>query len=249
MFSFQLDNDDEQQKTIVNEDSNDSTHGMIIDDADEQTLIIDEKKSKSSSSVTTLGSLVEQEIVKTLYQSDKLMTNPEISHDKTATPTNSVVPLSVPPPLVTITKSRSPPLPSHSQQTFASKGSIMRGTPISPSNKPISIDTSNVHSHHYSNPRSEYSHHSSPHIKSSKMLDQQQLYLPPPQQQQQQQQHPQAAAYMRHYSPNSFSNRPSSTNSKTSTTDASNTDTYETLRADFVTSRFLTSTHSPGHER
>ena len=31
--------------------------------------------------------------------------------------------------------------------------------------------------------------------------------------------------------------------------DTSNTDTYETLRADFVTSRYLTTTHSPNHER
>ncbi|CAF3551783.1 unnamed protein product [Rotaria sp. Silwood1] len=31
--------------------------------------------------------------------------------------------------------------------------------------------------------------------------------------------------------------------------DTSNTDTYETLRADFVTSRYLTTGHSPNHER
>jgi hypothetical protein len=142
----------------------------------------------------------------------------------------------------------------------------MRGTPISPSTKPISIDTSTLHSHHYSNPRNEYSHHpstyheSSPHMKSSKILDQQQLYL----QQQQQQQ----AAYLRHYSHNNFptqyhqqqqqqqqhkpasNNNPQQTNTNKSLgIDTSNTDTYETLRADFVTSRYLTTTHSPNQER
>ncbi|CAF5112164.1 unnamed protein product, partial [Rotaria sp. Silwood1] len=56
---------------------------------------------------------------------------------------------------------------------------------------------------------------------------QQYLQQPQQQQQQQQQQH------------------------KTSTNklDSSNTDTFETLRADYVTSKYLTTTHSPSHER
>lgn len=74
----------------------------------------------------------------------------------------------------------------------------------------------------------------------------------------------QQAAYMRHYTQNnppppssssshhrSTSNIPTSQSStnKSLPVDASNNETYETLRADFVTSRYLTTTHSPNHER
>jgi hypothetical protein len=251
---------------------------MIIDENDEQTSIIEEKKSILSG-LTTINSLVEKEISKTLQQTEKRLANnnnKNISPDKilppqpppsTTTTINQPQP-PPPPPLVTLTKSRSPTSHSHNQQTYLNKGSIMRGTPISPSNKPIPIDISPSHSHHYSNPKNEYSHHpsayhDSPHMKSSKVSDQQQLYL---QQQQQQQQ----AAYMRHYSHNNFptqylqqqqqqqqqhklspnNNQQTSTNTNKSIgIDTSNTDTYETLRADFVTSRYLTTTHSPNHER
>ncbi|CAF4729665.1 unnamed protein product, partial [Rotaria magnacalcarata] len=75
------------------------------------------------------------------------------------------------PPLVTLPNSHSPSIPSHplhNQQTFSSKGSIVRGTPISPSNKSLSIDTSTVHSHmhaqNYPSPRNEYPHHQSPYL-------------------------------------------------------------------------------------
>jgi hypothetical protein len=259
------DNDDDQQKQIINEDSNDSTHGMVIDEVDEQTPIVEEKKPITST-LTTINSLVEKEISKTLHQTEKRLSNPNISPDKPP-PSTTTITSTQPPPLVTLTKSRSPPIHSHNQPTYSNKGSIMRGTPISPSTKPISIDTSTLHSHHYSNPRNEYSHHpstyheSSPHMKSSKILDQQQLYI---QQQQQQQQ----AAYLRHYSHNNFptqyhqqqqqqqqhkpasNNNPQQTNTNKSLgIDTSNTDTYETLRADFVTSRYLTTTHSPNQER
>ena len=233
------DNDDDPQKPNVNEDSNDSTHGMVIDEVDEQASIVQEKKPIVSG-LTTINSIVEKEISRTLHQTGKQLNNPTISPNKPPQP--PVINTSQPPPLVTLSKSRSPPL-----HPPINKGSIMRGTPISPSNKPISIDTSMMHSHHYQNPRPEYSHHPS-HVKSSKVPDQQQLYL----QQQQQQQ----AAYMRHYSPNNFppqhrssSNNPPQTTNKSLAVDTSNNDTYETLRADFVTSRYLTTTHSPNHER
>lgn len=254
---------------------------MVIDDADEQTSVIEEKHNKNStaSSLTTINSLVEKEISKTLFHADKRVTpNNTPFADKchrklSLTPTNSTQP----PPLVTLTKAHSPSIHSHNQQLFLNKGSIMRGTPISPSNKPISIDTSTAHPHmhsqNFSSPRSDYSHHSSPfmdspHVKSSKIIDQPHLYLPQQQQQ---------SAYMRHYPyqqtthNNNFSSssnptqylqahKSSSINSQqpqqTSTNankpigiDTSNTDTYETLRADFVTSRYLTTGHSPSHER
>lgn len=247
---FDSDNDDHPRKTVINEDSNESAHAMIIDEVDEETSIVEQKKSLSTS-LTTISALVEKEISKTLQQSEKRTVNPNISPNKPSPSSNS----NVPPPLVTLVKSRSPPIPSHTN-----KGSIMRGTPISPStNKPISIDTSTMHSHHYSNPRNDYPHHSS-HHESSKVSDQQ-LYL---QQQQQQQQ----AAYMRHYSqnnpppaaaappPSSSHHRSSSTNpvsqqntNKSLAVDTSNNETYETLRADFLTSRYLTTTHSPNNER
>lgn len=230
---FFSDNDDDPRKTIINEDSNESAHAMIIDEVDEETSIIEQKKSISTS-LTTINALVEKEISKTLQQSEKRTMNPTISPNKPLPSSNS----NVPPPLVTLVKSRSPPSHSH-----MNKGSIMRGTPISPSsNKPISIDTSTMHSHHYSNPRNEFSHH-----ESSKVSDQQ-FYLQ------------QQAAYMRHYSQNnppssshhrSSSNNPVSQQStnKSLAVDTSNNETYETLRADFVTSRYLTTTHSPNHER
>ncbi|CAF0926148.1 unnamed protein product [Adineta ricciae] len=267
------DNEDEPQKTIVNEDSNDSTHGMIIDEGDDHTSMNQEKKEKltrplPTTDLTTINSLVEREISKTLSETEKFLTintNPNISPNKHQSSTTAANPTQ-PPPLVTLTKSHSPSAHSHSQQSFPIKGSIMRGTPISPSNKPISIDTSpnhsHVHSHPYPSPRNENSHPSA-HMKSSKIIDQQHLYTP------------QQAAYMRHYShqqgaPSNFSSSssssqylsqqqhksstmgnqpPSSNTNKSMGIDTSNTDTYETLRADFVTSRYLTTTHSPNHER
>ena len=147
----------------------------------------------------------------------------------------------------------------------------------SPSSKPISVDTSTSHahlpSHHYLSPRNDYTHHPSAyldasHTKSSKAHEQQ-LYL-----QQQQQQQQQQAAYLRHYShqaathggfptpsqylpqqqqqhksPTMNNHPPSANTNKSMPIETSNTDTFETLRADFVTSRYLTTTHSPNHER
>ncbi|CAF0787976.1 unnamed protein product [Rotaria sordida] len=288
-------NDDDPQKTNINDDSNDSTHGMIIDEGDEQPSIIQDKNEniQTSAGLTTINSLVEIEISKTLNETDKRLLNTNISSNKiqltlpltTISSNNSTRSSQLPPPpLVTLNKSHSPSIhsySSHNQQTFSNKGSIMRGTPISPSNKSISIDTSTTHSHihsqNYSSPKTEYSHHpstyiDSSHIKSSKILDQQQQHLYLQQQQQQQ------TSYMRHYphqqtTHNNFSTptqylqphksssinnqqqqqqqqqqTPTNTN-KSIGIDTSNTDTYETLRADFVTSRYLTTGHSPNHER
>ncbi|CAF3900416.1 unnamed protein product, partial [Rotaria magnacalcarata] len=204
------DNDDDPQKPNVNDDSNDSARGMIIDEGDERASNIEEKNQKvqSSSALTTITSLVEREISKTLSSVDKRLSNNSIPSENflltsplaTMNSNVSTQPLlpSLPPPLVTLPNSHSPSIPSHplhNQQTFSSKGSIVRGTPISPSNKSLSIDTSTVHSHmhaqNYPSPRNEYPHHQSPyldvpHMKSSKIMDQQQhLYL---QQQQQQEQ-------------------------------------------------------------
>ena len=313
---LKIENDDDVPKTIVNEDSNDSTHEMVIDEGDEQSSMIDEKPTRalsanvSSSNLTTITSLVEKEISKTLNETEKRLLNtttgttnkmnPDMSPEKIPVPAAAINPTAstLPPPLVTLARPHSSPNHSHSnaypsshnQHSYSSKGSIMRGTPVaaspslaSPSNKPISIDTSTAHSHlsphHYSSPRNEYSHHpsslnDSSHMKSSKVLDrnleQHQLYLQ--QQQQQQQQH--QAAYIRHYSQQqaTHGNFPPSPQyaqqqqhkssplgnqqQKLSTTphksmgiEGSNTDTFETLRADFLTSRYLTTTHSPNHER
>ncbi|CAF4609196.1 unnamed protein product, partial [Rotaria magnacalcarata] len=62
------DNDDDPQKPNVNDDSNDSARGMIIDEGDERASNIEEKNQKvqSSSALTTITSLVEREISKTL---------------------------------------------------------------------------------------------------------------------------------------------------------------------------------------
>jgi len=260
---------------------------MIIDEDGEQTSTVEEKTGKiqklptnlTSDALTTINSLVEKEISKTLSETDKRPPNNTISPDKvqssSSLPTINSNNSTQPPPLITLTKSHSPSIHSHNNpQTFVNKGSIMRGTPISPSNKPITIDTStnhpHIHPHHYSSPRNDYPHHpstyfDSSHPKTSKMIDQQHLYSQ------------QQAAYMRHYSHQQGTHNnfpPSSTSSqylqppqhksssinnnqqqtsantnKSSGTDASNTDTYETLRADFVTSRYLTTTHSPNHER
>ena len=308
--SFPLqDNDDNRRKatTIVNEESNDSPHGMVIDEGDEQTSTTEEKNEnrtsasnnpiRLNSTFTTINSLVEKEISKTLAEPDKkISVNTNFSPEKSSSipATAATTPIhsgstSHPPPLVTLTRPQSPPISSHHPSTpvqspFVNKGSIMRGTPISssvsPSNKPISIDTSvgipsrppshQHHPNHFSSPRSDYSsHHPSNyldpmHMKSSKGSDRshdQQLFL------QQQQQ----AAYMRHYNypgTSSHSNHPSTgqyqqqqqqqqqhksptigPTNKSIPIDPNNSDTFETLRADFVTSRYLTTTHSPGHER
>lgn len=264
---------------------------MIIDEVDEQVSNIEEKPEKiqASPALKTINSLVEKEICRTLGGADRPSVDNTIPPEKLALATknpNSSIPSASPtpptsslppPPLVTLSKPRSPSVPfhpSHNQQTFASKGSIVRGTPISPSNKPISIDTStthpHIHSQNYPSPRGEYSHHSSPyldvpHIKSSKHIDQQHLYH-----QQQQQQNNYMSPYSHQQSPHSSypagsssaqylqSHKSSSVNpqqqnlgniNKPLGIDTSNTDTYETLRADFVTSRYLTTGHSPNHER
>jgi hypothetical protein len=233
----------------INEDSNDSTHGMVIDENDEQSLIIDEKPSKPmplKTNLTTIASLVEKEISKTLNETEKRLTvnsntSPERSMNNNNN--NSIAP----PPLVTLNKSQPP-------QPYSNKGSIMRGTPISAStstNKPIAIDipSTHAHSHHYNSPRNEYSH-----LKSPKILDRN------IEQQQQQQQHllqqQQHAAYIRHYTHQQQQQQylqkqqqQQQHKNPTNKIEPPSTDTFETLRADYVTSKYLTTTHSPNHER
>ncbi|CAF4639707.1 unnamed protein product, partial [Rotaria magnacalcarata] len=97
-----------------------------------------------SSALTTITSLVEREISKTLSSVDKRLSNNSIPSEKilltsplaTMNSNVSTQPLlpPLPPPLVTLPNSHSPSIPSHplhNQQTFSSKGSIVRGTPIS----------------------------------------------------------------------------------------------------------------------
>jgi hypothetical protein len=230
---------------------------MVIDEGEEQTSIVEEKNTKSAppvANLTTITSLVEQEISKTLNETQKPLpnnhfnTSPEISiNNNTAQP----------PPLVAIKKSRSPAThyqySSHPQQQqpqqYLPKGSIMRGTPISsstPTNKPVAVDISSTHSHHYNNPRNEYSHHKSPKIL-DRNVEQQQLM---------QQQH---AAYMRHcsqqqqqqqqYLQQQQQQQQQQHKIQTTKIEPPSTDTFETLRADYLTSKYLTTTHSPSHER
>ncbi|CAF4444091.1 unnamed protein product, partial [Adineta steineri] len=120
--------DDNVLKTI-NEDSNDSTQGMVIDEGEEQTLTNDEKPTKSIPSTTnfsTITSLVEKEISKTLNETEKRLSNnmnssPErpinninnnTNHNNSSTqappppPPPSLPP--PPPPLVTVNKPQSP---------------------------------------------------------------------------------------------------------------------------------------------
>jgi hypothetical protein len=229
---------------------------MVIDEGDEQNSIIEETISKpipSTTNLTTITSLVEKEISKTLHQTEKrllnnnnLTTSPErpINNNNNSSIRQQPPP---PPPLVTLEKSRSPvahyPYSSHPQQQYVSKGSIMRGTPISlstPTNKPIAIDISS-HPHHYPIQRNDYAHHKAPKIL-DRNIEQQHHLL-------QQQQH---AAIMRHYP--HHQQPPSATQflphkTPTNKIEPPSTDTFETLKADYVMSKYLTTTHSPSHER
>lgn len=288
---FFKDNDDDGRKTIGQEESNDSPHEMIIDEGDEQNSATGEKKNSTTnnqqhlvSNLTTINSLVEKEICKTLVETNK-RSQPNVNSSpekvRSSPGVNNPSNVTQPPPLVTLKRPHSPPVHSHllpqtnlhlspGQTNYANKGSIMRGTPVSsslsPSNKPISIDTTGGHhpSRHYSSPRNEFNHpssnyHDSSYMKSPKINERgheaAHIYL-------QQQQNP----YIRHYVQKASAqytaqqqqqHRPSSVNShptmpggnKSLANDPSNTDTFETLRADFDTSRYLTTTHSPGHER
>ena len=255
-------NDDSELKTI-NEDSNDSTQGMVIDEGEEQTSAAEEKVALKSAAPTTnfstITSLVEKEIHKTLNETEKRLaasnTNtlspPERQIVNSNNPTHTAA---QPPPLVNIKKSHSPtaayPYPSHPQQSHLPTGSIMRGTPISSSmssSKPIAPDMTSPHSHHYHNTRADYPHH-----KASKILDrnaeQQQLIH-------QQQQH----AYIRQYTQQSQQQHQQAylqqqqqqqQQHKTATKiEPPSTDTFETLKADYFTSKCLATTHSPSHER
>jgi len=178
---------DETVKQNLNDDSNDSPHPMIIDEGEETRSMIEENPVKpprltsnpSGSNLTTINSLVEQEISKTLHQTEKHLNNSSISStDKVehiSHPVISSAPLTIPPvvppaaatkistsqpaappppppPLVIPVRTHSPPTShypysSYSQGTPASaatKGSIMRGTPISASagmNKTMPIET------------------------------------------------------------------------------------------------------------
>ena len=267
---------DKGLKVAPNEDSNDSVHPMIIDEGEEARSVTDESVGKSKraianpsgSHLTTINSLVEKEICKTLSETEKRLSNQTAHADLNASLERSgfashpqVPPPPPPPPLVMPMKSHSPAAahfsyPSHSQPP-SNKGSITRGTPISSStgaNKPINVDTAPAHPHQYHSPRNEPSP-----LKSPKILDRniEQKHLLQQQQQQQQQQH--RAAYMRHYTQQQQQQQSSmgqylSSQHKASSNkmDSSNPNTFETLRADYVTSKYLTSaavTHSPNQER
>lgn len=244
---------------------------MVIDEGEEQASVIEEKPPEPvpiAAHLTTITSLVEKEISKTLIETEKrsaTMNNNNNNihmHKSPERLMNTAAPLKQqqqqpPPPLITVTKPHSPaahyPYSSHPQQPMTSKGSIMRGTPISSAtltNKPIAVDVqpSHTHSHPYNNPRNEFSHLPSPKVLDRNIEQQQHLlqqqhaahmrsynhpqqYLPQQQQQQQQQHH-----HPQHKSSGAKIEPPS-------------TDTFETLRADYVTSKYLTTTHSPSHER
>ena len=178
----------------INEDSGDSNPGMFIDDMDEQGSTTDEQPTKTlpqKTNLTTINTLVEQEISKTLHETGKRLVNPintspertPVAANNNNTTNNTNPPPPPPPPLVVPNKSHSQ-YSSHPPQQFPSKGSIMRGTPISsstPTNKPIGVEISSTHphAHRYPSPRSDYAH-----LKSPKILDRNLE-----QQQQQQQQH------------------------------------------------------------
>jgi hypothetical protein len=237
---------------------------MVIDEGEEQTSIIEEKETKIipiPSSFLTITSLVEKEISKTLNETEKrsASNNNNNIHSSPERPINNNN-TTQPPPLITLTKSRSPAAaasykyPSHSQQQYLNTGSIMRGTPISsstPTNKPINIDISSTHphSHHYNNPRNDYLYLKSPKLLDRNMEQQQQ-------QQQQQQQHilhqqHAAAAYIRQYTHHQQQQQQQQQQHKSSANiiDPPSADRLETLKADYVTSKYLTTTHSPSHER
>ncbi|CAF4024670.1 unnamed protein product, partial [Rotaria magnacalcarata] len=304
--------------------TNQSLGGGEEDDDNDESAIIAHQKQEEAAHLTTIASLVEQEISKTLSETKKrslsnatnnnnvnINTSPEriISNsniNNKAAQAPAPPPPPPPPPLITINKPHSPAThyqySSHPQQAFVNKGSIMRGTPITsttPTNKPIAIDISSAHPHHYNSSRNEYSH-----LKSPKILDrsiehqqqqhqqqqhqqqqhqqqqhqqqqhqqqqhQQQQHQQHQQQQQQQQQHQQQqqqqqqqhllqqqqqqhAAHMRHYGhQQQYLQQQTQQQHKTlaSKIDPSNTGTLETLRADYITSKYLTTTHSPSHER
>ncbi|CAF0840416.1 unnamed protein product [Adineta ricciae] len=256
-------NDDNELKTI-NEDSNDSTQGMVIDEGEEQTSTTEEKVPAKSTAPTTtnfstITSLVEKEIYKTLNETEKRLaasntntfSSPERQIGNSNNPTHTAA--QPPPPLVNIKKSQSPaaayPYPSHPQQSYLPTGSIMRGTPISsstPSNKPIAADITSPHSHHYHNTRTDYPHHKAPKIldrnaEQQQLIHQQQQhaymrqYAQQPQQQQQQAYLQQQQQQQQHKSAAKI--------------EPPSTDTFETLRADYLTSKYLATTHSPSHER
>ena len=133
----------------------------------------------------------------------------------------------------------------HQRPTYLNQGSIMLGTPItsiSLSNKSMTDDIS---LDHCSNSRNDFIHHPLTYIDSlqmktsSKILDQQQAN----------QMH--QCSYQHHNYPTATSlQQQIRTNmNQFHEINSSNTNTYETLRADFVTSKYLTAEHSPNHER
>ena len=266
---------DKAPKVTLNEDSSDSVHPMIIDEREDARSVTEESVAKSKratsnptgSNLTTINSLVEKEICKTLSETEKRLSNQTAHSDLNAPPERpdyvshpqAPPPPPPPPPLVIPVKSHSPapshfPYPSHSQPA-PNKGSIMRGTPISSStgaSKSINMDTALAHPHQYHSPRNE----ASP-LKSPKILDRnlEQAHLL---QQQRQRQH---AVYMRHYAEQQQQQQQQQSSvgqylsqqhkASSNKMDSSNPNTYETLRNDFVTSKYLihAATHSPNHER
>ena len=219
---------------------------MVIDQNEEQSSIIEETNSKLDSSIprlTTIKSIVGDEVLKTLSETEErsLNNNNNISRSPKRLISNNDNDTTQPSPLTTLTKSHSPPThyqyPSHSQQSCTNYGSIMRGTPISSStltNKLTAGDIfstrSQSHQHHRHNPRYECSY-----LKSPQLLDRNN-----------EQQH---STYIRHHTHQQQYSQPTQHKSPINKVDSIPTDTYETLRADYVTSKFLTTTRSSSHER
>lgn len=258
-------NDDHSLK-VINEDSNDSAQGMVIDEGEEHTSVIEEKLPRSIPSTTnfsTITSLVEKEIYKTLNRTDNRRSsngNANSSPERPSIGSHPNVTQPPPPPLVTVTKPHTPAAhvySPHAQPSYMSTGSITRGTPLSsttPTSKPAALDITPPATNQRPNSRNDYSHHKSPKIldrsaeqqqqhhqllqqhqhaayvrqynQQQSQSQQQQQYGHPQQQQQQQQQHKSSAKI-----------------------EPPSTETLETLRADFLTSKYLTKSHSPSHER
>jgi hypothetical protein len=247
-------------KVAPSDDSNDSARLMIVDEIEEVSNITDDStvKMKSSteivpnSNLTTITSLVEQEICKTLGEKEKISNNHGARTNRDlsmATIDHSTLP---PPLLVIPVRAHSPATTEYSygnQATVSSaKGSIMHGTPISPStatNKSVVLDATTVHSSLHPSARNE-----PVSIKSQKMIDRnsdkQHLFHHHHHHHQPQQHGTYAFPYNQQPASSGqyLSQQHKSSSNKI---DASNT--LETLHTDYLTSKYLTSTHSPNQER
>lgn len=259
---------------------------MIIDEGDEIQSIHDgtaEKINQKSSSgatsnLTTINSLVEKEITRTLHETELRLASQPIPSDVTPTnekpfqtrssrlsPTTVIPP---PPALVIPVRPQSPnnmnfPLSTNTQtsltpSSLSSKGSIMRGTPISPSmgpHKPIPIDPTAPQTYPFPNQRNEHQP-----MKSPKVLDRshEQQYLLQQQHQnanymtQYSRHHSGSAMYMQqqlqHQQQNAMHQQHRSSSAKA---DINNPNRLETLKTDLLTSKYMANPapHSTTNER